>query len=168
MVQRFSIRARFGLDSGTYYLGATHFAQPFGPEGLLIFIAGAAPRDGLGDKVLLDTDSVQIYEPVSQKWKTQAVTGSPPLSCVKPCVAGALGDEGSYEVRYALPSQGVVANRLFRRFSSTAALIAQAETTLWHWDRSMFCLCQRLIGRRPITIPNLCAGDIRVVFLADR
>ena len=122
----------FGLDSGTYYLGATHFAQPFGPEGLLIVMAGAAPREGFGDKVLLDTDSVMIYEPVSQKWKTQVVTGSPPLSCVKPCVAGARGDRGTYEVRYALPFQGVVADLLLQRFSSTAVLIAQAETTPWH------------------------------------
>ena len=93
----------FGQSSGGFYLGALQFVPSFGPEGLLIVIAGAAPRAGFGGEVLLGTSSVSIYEPVSQQWKTQTVTGSPPSPHTLSCVAGAQGDNGTYEVCY-IPS----------------------------------------------------------------
>ena len=83
---------------GTYSLGKMHFVPSFGPEGLVVVIAGATPREGSGDRVLLSTDAVSVYEPVSQRWRTQAVTGTSPEPRVNFCVAGAHGDNDTYEV----------------------------------------------------------------------
>ena len=88
-------------STGLYYHGATHFVPSFGPEGLMFAIAGSVPQAGGSNTLantLLDTGTVSIYEPVSQQWKTQVVTGSAPAPCIQPCIAGAQGDNGTYEV----------------------------------------------------------------------
>ena len=92
-------------STGLYYDGAAHFVPSFGPEGLLFVIAGEVPQAGLSPNLantLLETGTVSMYEPVSRQWKTQVVTGSPPAPCLQPCIAGAQGDNGTYEVRYIL------------------------------------------------------------------
>lgn len=92
----------YNASAFQYSLGATHFVPSFGPEGLVVAITGATPREDNGYWYLQDTNAVSIYEPVSQQWKTQAVTGTVPSPRVSSCVAGAQGDDGTYEVKTCL------------------------------------------------------------------
>lgn len=88
-----------GQPTGLYSNGAAHFVPSFGPEGLMFVIAGSVPPTGLSTtSTLLTTSTINIYEPISQQWKTQVVTGSAPAPCELPCITGAQGDNGTYEV----------------------------------------------------------------------
>ena len=92
-------------STGLYSNGAAHFVPSFGPEGLMFVIAGSVPQTGRSTEpgnTLLDTGAVSIYEPVSEQWKRQVVTGSAPAPCILLCIAGAQGDNGTYEVRCIL------------------------------------------------------------------
>ena len=92
-----------GYGSGTFYEGAAHFVPSFGPEGLAVFIAGAEPgvfggtANG-GTDTILTFAVVTMFEPLSAQWKQLPVTGTYPLPSTQPCVAGAQGDNGTYEV----------------------------------------------------------------------
>ena len=85
----------FNNNVGTYKGGAAHFVPSFGPKGLMFVISGAIPG---ANPQLLSTMSINIYEPVSNQWRTVPVTGSAPYGCYSPCLAGAAGENGTYEV----------------------------------------------------------------------
>ena len=90
-------------SSGTLVRGAAHFIPPFGPEGLAIFLAGGAPGTDVNPTdSLLTTAVVSIYEPISAQWRTLPVTGSSPPPNEGACIAGAQGENGTYEVKRAL------------------------------------------------------------------
>lgn len=64
----------------------THFVPTFGTEGLL-FALHSVETEG----------QVYIYEPVTQKWYVQVVSGELPDMSLG-CLVGAEGDTGTYEV----------------------------------------------------------------------
>ncbi|MCJ1385717.1 hypothetical protein MMC17_008840 [Xylographa soralifera] len=120
----------FDNGVGTYSHGAALFVPSFGPQGLLAVVAGAQPNGvGLGD--LLSTSSVSLYEPLSGLWKTIAVTGTPPHPCYQPCLVGAQGDNGTYEIfmygGHAAPD-----------WNSTLALATVSVLSLpaFHWQQT--------------------------------
>lgn len=80
-------------DSGISQDGAAHFVPSLGPAGLL-FVFGGTVANGLWP----GTDKVSIFDPVSQQWSWQEVTGAKPSSVQSPCVVGAQGDNDTYEV----------------------------------------------------------------------
>ena len=86
-----------GVD--TYVQGAALFIPSFGPQGLLAVIAGGQPNANGDGSDVRTTTTVSLFEPLSGLWKTVAVTGSPPHACYQPCLAGAKGDNGTYEVQ---------------------------------------------------------------------
>lgn len=78
--------------SGTAHDGAAHFVPSFGPEGLLFVFGGYANGRPA------PFDYVYLFEPVSQQWRKQEVSGTPPAPVTNPCVVGVEGDNGTYEV----------------------------------------------------------------------
>lgn len=83
----------------TAYGGAALFVPSYGPDGLLFVLGGELSGPGYGATTgLLAFDTISIYEPMTQQWKLQTVTGSMPHSCTLPCVVGKQGDNGTYEV----------------------------------------------------------------------
>lgn len=78
---------------GTAREGAAHFVPTFGPEGLLFVFGGFANED-----TLMPFDEAYMFEPVSQRWRKQQVTGTPPAPASGQCVVGVQGDNGTYEV----------------------------------------------------------------------
>lgn len=83
--------------SGTAAAGAAQFVPTFGPAGLLLVFGGTANGD------LVPFTNVSMYEPVSQQWRSQEVSGTLPSPVTNPCVVGVPGDNETYEVslRYA-------------------------------------------------------------------
>lgn len=83
---------------GTAVEGAAHFVPSFGPAGLLIVLGGRGAY--LGDsQAYFALDNITINDPLSQQWAFQKATGDIPLPVQFPCVVGAEGDSGTYEVR---------------------------------------------------------------------
>lgn len=82
----------YSLD-GMADKGAAHFVPSFGPIGLLMIFGGEA-----NDGDFASFDSVHMYEPLSQQWQSQFVTGDIPTVVEDPCVVGLAGDDGTYEV----------------------------------------------------------------------
>ena len=76
--------------------GAAHFVPSFGPNGLLFVFGGQ-----YGDPVNLQYaqfDYAWMYEPISKSWTSQKVTGDIPPVRTNPCLVGAQGDNGTYEI----------------------------------------------------------------------
>ena len=74
--------------------GAAQFVPSFGPAGLLFVFEGS-----VFNNILPGTDSVSIFDPISQQWSSQEVTGAKPSPVLSPCVVGAQGDNNTYEVK---------------------------------------------------------------------
>ncbi|KAL6721484.1 hypothetical protein ACLMJK_000588 [Lecanora helva] len=74
--------------------GAAHFVPSFGYNGLL-FIFGGTVANGT---TLPSTDSLWIFDPSTQRWSSQEVSGTKPSQAVSPCVVGAQGDNNTYEI----------------------------------------------------------------------
>lgn len=79
---------------GTAQGGAAVFVPSFGPEGLLFVLGGFA------NGALASFDYVFMFEPLSQQWRKQQVSGTPPAPVGAPCAVGVPGDEGTYEVSH--------------------------------------------------------------------
>lgn len=73
--------------------GAAQYVPSFGPAGLLFVFGGS-----LANKIFPGTDEVSIFEPISQQWSSQEVSGAKPSPVLSPCVVGAQGDNNTYEV----------------------------------------------------------------------
>lgn len=83
-------------SSGFTLGGAAQYIPSFGPEGLLMLFGGQ-----FGDSDSLQYamfDYMWMYEPVSKTWGRQSVTGNIPPTRNNPCVVGAQGDNGTYEI----------------------------------------------------------------------
>lgn len=89
-------------ESGFATNGAAHFVPSFGPEGLLFVLGGVTGPDMVTSQPELgqyiSMANAWMYEPVSQEWHAQQVTGESPVQLASPCVVGVEG-ESSYEVR---------------------------------------------------------------------
>lgn len=79
-------------STGTAREGVAHFVPDFGPAGLLFVFGGYA--NGLPTPF----DHAYMFEPLSQQWRRQQVTGTIPPPVSKPCMVGLAGDNGTYEV----------------------------------------------------------------------
>lgn len=74
--------------------GAAHFVPSFGPAGLLFILGG-----GIGHGILPGMDEIYMFDPTSQRWSSQKVSGTKPSPATLPCTIGAQGDNNTYEVR---------------------------------------------------------------------
>lgn len=89
----YNISALGYSPAGVAMQGAAQFVPTFGTAGLL-FIFGGKGTNG----ALAGTDSVSIFDPISQEWSIQRVTGTKPQPATGLCVVGVQGDDGTYEV----------------------------------------------------------------------
>ena len=83
--------------SGFAVDGAAHFVPSFGPNGLLFVLGGNTGT--VENPQPAQFDYVWMYEPGSDKWARQKVSGDVPTERQNQCVVGVQGDEGTYEVR---------------------------------------------------------------------
>ena len=81
----------YSYDSG-FTMGKGLFVPDFGPEGLFFVLGGFA-----GD-ARASFDYAYMFEPISQQWKFQEVSGDVPAGVTRPCVAGVSSGNGTYEV----------------------------------------------------------------------
>ena len=93
----------FNVTGGfDYQLGsrgeASHYVPTFGPAGLVLLFGGERADSNNDLSSFVSFDNVFVYEPLSQRWDLQAVTGDKPPPSQAPCVAGVQGDNGTYEV----------------------------------------------------------------------
>ena len=91
----YNVSASGYSNSGVTLDGAAHFVPSFGPAGLLFVFGGTVSED-----VLPGTDSVSMFDPISQQWSFQKVSGTKPSPVVSPCVVGVQGDDKTYEVSH--------------------------------------------------------------------
>ncbi|QIX01373.1 hypothetical protein AMS68_006890 [Peltaster fructicola] len=73
--------------------GAGHFVSSYGPAGIFMPFGGASMTGSV-----LPLDYITMYEPTTQTWKRQRTTGDIPAPVQNACVAGASGDNGTYEI----------------------------------------------------------------------
>lgn len=137
----YNISASGYSNSGVATQGAAHFVPSFGPAGLLFIFGGS-----VANETLIGTDSVSIFDPFSQQWSSQEVSGTKPSPVVDPCVVGVQGDNNTYEVRYNHNRTVTKAYQIIYRFSCTAATLLtlrpQSPKALF-----MFFLYQPSTGR---------------------
>lgn len=91
----FNVSASEYTYSGEAADGAAHFVPLFGSIGLL-FIIGGTVANGVS---LPSTDFVWMFDPLSQQWSSQEVSGTKPSQVINPCVVGVQRDDNTYEVR---------------------------------------------------------------------
>ena len=98
-----NVTSKYTENQGRVTNGAAHFVPSFGPEGLLVVVGGITayniditlPDPGVYVSI---TNGLYMYEPVSQEWHAQQVTGEPPEQLASHCMVGVQGDS-SYEAR---------------------------------------------------------------------
>lgn len=107
-----SIWYNVSADGLTFYgktaSGAAQYVPSFGPAGLLLYIGGKTGGDsplGWDSGGVFSTDAVYMYEPISQQWGSQKVSGDHPAQVENLCVVGVEGDNDTYEVRLARVQQ---------------------------------------------------------------
>lgn len=79
--------------------GTAQFVPSFGPQGLL-FVFGGSVND-----VKVAFDYVFMFEPLSQQWRKQLTSGTPPSPVTLLWVVGVEGDDGTYEVSHKQMTQ---------------------------------------------------------------
>ena len=109
--------------SGVATQGAAHFVPSFGPAGLLFVLGGT-----VANEILAGFESVSMFEPLSQQWSSQEVSGTKPSPVVDPCLVGVQGDNNTYEVRYTHNRFETKAYETLYRFSCTAAALLTLTT----------------------------------------
>ena len=97
--ERYNVSSTGYSQTGVAINGAGHFVPSFGPNGLLVVLGGYIDDQ----ETLAGFDFVSMFEPTLQQWATQAASGSKPTPLHNPCVVGAQGDNGTYEVDGKLP-----------------------------------------------------------------
>ena len=134
--------------------GVAHFVPSFGPAGLLFVFGGR-----VANSILPGTDSVSIFDPISQQWSSQEVSGAKPSSALSPCVVGAQGDNNTYEVMKNRNLTVVTAYKTTYRSFCTAALL-KIPMIQSPKARSTFFPCRPLIGRNKTSHPSMAVGCI--------
>ena len=87
-------------DSGTSMFGQLQYVPGFGPAGLLVAFGGQTSDKTTWTPAqnLLSFQSISIFEPTSNTWASQMVSGSQPSARTDFCSVGVQGDNGTYEV----------------------------------------------------------------------
>ena len=114
----YNVSASGYSNDGVAVNGVAHFVPSFGPAGLLFVFGGS-----VANEVLPGTDRVSIFDPMSQQWSWQEVSGATPSSVLSPCVVGAQGDNNTYEVKNDRNLTVTTAYKTTCRFFCTAALL---------------------------------------------
>ena len=140
-------------DGGVAAHGAAQFVPSFGPSGLLFVFGGS-----VAGNILPGTDSISIFEPMSQQWSSQEVSGDKPSSVVSSCVVGAQGDNNTYEV-YNDRSLTVI--QAYKPTHRSFCMVALVKTRMLQSlkARSMCSRCRPSIGRKKTSHPNMAAGS---------
>ena len=81
-------------DSGISISATAHFVPIFGSAGLLSILEGL-----VANNYLPSTDRIAIFDPSTQRWAFQAVSGPKPPEAAVSCAVGIQGDNNTYEVR---------------------------------------------------------------------
>ena len=136
----YNISASGYSNDGVAMRGAAQFVPSFGPAGLM-FVFGGTVANG----ILPGTDVVSFFEPISQQWSSQEVSGSKPSPVIAPCVVGVQGDNSTYEVVNDRDFTTTKANRSTRRFSCMADML-MTPTIQSLKARSSSFPCQPSIG----------------------
>ena len=144
---------------GVAFEGAAQFVPSFGPAGLLFVFGGS-----VANNILPGTDTVSIFDPVSQEWSSQEVTGAKPSPVVSPCVVGAQGDNNTYEVKNDRNLTVTTAYRATYRFSCTAGLL-KTPMVQSPKARSTFFPYRRSTGRNRTSHPNTAVGCTVAILL---
>jgi hypothetical protein len=90
----------FNLSSASYSYdgfageGVAQFIPKYGVGGLLVSIGGW----NTADRELATMQFVSLYDPHSQQWESQLVSGEYPDQTMSACMVGIEGDEDTYEV----------------------------------------------------------------------
>ena len=140
-------------DGGVAANGVAQFVPSFGPAGLLFVLGGS-----VAGNILRGTDSVSIFDPISQQWSSQEVSGAKPSSVVGSCVVGAQGDNNTYEVNNDRSLTVTKAYRPTHRFFCMVALV-KTPMSQSPKARSMCFPCRPSIGKNKILHPNLAVGS---------
>jgi hypothetical protein len=86
-------------NGGVVQMGGMHFVPNFGPEGMLITFAGdSVGKEQAGADSLLDTSTVQIYDPATGTWYEQTTSGNVPEERKEFCMTGAASNNDTYEI----------------------------------------------------------------------
>lgn len=93
----YNVSASGYSNSGVALYGVAHFVPNFGSIGLFFVFEGMISGD-----VLPGTDFVSMFDPASQQWSSQEVSGTKPSPVLNPCIVGIQGDENTYEVSHIL------------------------------------------------------------------
>ena len=145
----YNVSASGYSHDGVAMNGAAHFVPSFGPAGLL-FVFG----DSVANGTLPGTDGVSIFDPISQQWSSQEVSGAKPSSVLSPCVVGAQGDNNTYEVKNDRNLTVTKAYKTTYRFFCMAALL-RTPMIQSPKARSTFFPCGPSIGRNKTLHPNM-------------
>ena len=139
--------------------GAAQFVPSFGPAGLLFVFGGS-----LANNIFPGTDEVSIFEPISQQWSSQEVSGAKPSSVLSPCVVGAQGDNNTYEVKNDRNLTETEAYKPTHRFF---CMVALAKTPMLQSlkARSTCFPCRPSIGRNKTLHPNMAVGSTVAISL---
>lgn len=139
--------------------GAAQFVPSFGPAGLLFVFGGS-----LDTNIFPGTDKVSIFEPTSQQWSSQEVSGAKPSSVLSPCVVGAQGDSNTYEVTNRRNLTEPEAYKPTHRFF---CMVVLAKTPMLQSlkARSMCFPCRLSIGRNKTLHPNMAVGSTVAISL---
>ena len=132
--------------------GAAHFVPSFGPAGLLFVFGGS-----VANNILPGTDSISMFDPISQQWSSQEASGAKPSSALSPCVVGAQGDNNTYEVKRDRNLTVATAYKTTYRSFCTAALL-KIPMIQSPKARSTFFPCRPSIGRNKTSHPSMAVG----------
>ena len=135
--------------------GVAQFVPSFGPAGLLFIFGGSV--GSIANEVLPGTDSVSIFEPISQQWSSQDVSGAKPSSVLSPCVVGAQGDNNTYEVKN---DRNITVNTAYKTICRSFCTAALPRIPMIQSPKaqSMFFPCRPSIGRNRISHQNMAVG----------
>ena len=81
--------------SKTTNSSATQFVPSFGPAGLLLDLGGS-----IGNNTLAAFNIIYMFDPSSQQWSFQQISGEKSAPVSGPCVVGAPSDDDTYEIRH--------------------------------------------------------------------
>ncbi|KAL9034613.1 MAG: hypothetical protein Q9214_006967 [Letrouitia sp. 1 TL-2023] len=124
----YNISALGYSPAGVAVEGAAQFVPAFGTAGLLFIFGGKGTNDALAG-----TDSVSIFDPISQQWSVQSVTGTKPQPATAPCVVGVQGDNGTYEIFWY---GGRVEEDLYGTISEGAVYVLSLPSFNWQKQNS--------------------------------
>ncbi|KAG8534294.1 uncharacterized protein KY384_001138 [Bacidia gigantensis] len=111
-------------NNGVCSEGTAHFVSMFGSAGLFLVLGGK-----VANGVLPGFDTVSIFDPTSQQWAVQEVSGSKPAPVFSHCAVGVAGDNDTYEIFLF----GGRSNDLTSTISQGAVFVLSLPA--FHWEK---------------------------------